>query len=303
VPDVVEQSRDLDGRDGWRRLLHGSHWRSIDPQRQLPYTIEAALNDVIRAERDRHYPGHARENTRLASIDMKEAFDKISEGTYDSVGILFPGMCLLGLAGAEYWDEWLQKDEHRALRQLLCVLARFGLVDAHDHSPEQVHTGPIPCDGVFAGILGRHLPPLSLYVRPDSVAWAPVARRYFEGYKSEWEIRSCSTSEAWARLVEYTKQLGPDLMLVGHNVGFDVSFLKQLAPGGALGDCGISHRSIDTHSLLRVLAWQAKIPEQACTSSGAFAHFGIDVPSEHRHTALGDATAAKELFSKIIWMF
>mgnify|MGYP001608867504 CR=1 FL=1 len=89
-------------------------------------------------------------------------------------------------------------------------------------------------------------------------------------------------------------------MLVGHNVGFDYSFLKQLvATTGHERLPKLSHRSVDTHSLLRCLAWLGRIPVSACSSDGALAHFGIDVADGERHTALGDARATLRLTEAI----
>jgi len=57
----------------------------------------------------------------------------------------------------------------------------------------------------------------------------------------------------------------------------------------------VSHRSVDTHSLLKLLSWMGRIPEAACSSDGALAHFGVVVPVPERHTALGDARATVKL--------
>jgi DNA polymerase-3 subunit epsilon len=36
------------------------------------------------------------------------------------------------------------------------------------------------------------------------------------------------------------------------------------------------------------------------SSDGLFAHFGIEVPPEKRHTALGDAVATAALYLKLV---
>ena len=94
------------------------------------------------------------------------------------------------------------------------------------------------------------------------------------------------------------------LILAGHNISFDLAFLRRLY---RLAERPLpkafSHRSIDTHSLLWLLAQRGDIPMSACTSDGAFAHFDIEIPEEQRHTALADAIATHELLQKILRLF
>jgi len=94
------------------------------------------------------------------------------------------------------------------------------------------------------------------------------------------------------------------LILVGHNISFDLAFIRRLyrlAHRDVPSD--FSHRSLDTHSLLWLLAQQGHIPASACTSDGAFEYFDIHVPEDLRHTALADAIATRELLHKILTRF
>ena len=99
------------------------------------------------------------------------------------------------------------------------------------------------------------------------------------------------------RFEAYLESLDQDnIVLAGHNICFDIRFLKQLyhrlqRPWPSL----LSHRSIDTHSLLWLYAQAGKLPQEACTSDGAFKHFSCAPPPELRHSALGDAVATKDL--------
>lgn len=89
------------------------------------------------------------------------------------------------------------------------------------------------------------------------------------------------------------------ITLAGHNVHFDVSFLKTFfsANNKNFSDF-FSHRLIDTSSILHYLYLSGKIKQRAISSDNAFALFGIRV--EGRHTALGDAIATAELFTKLL---
>ena len=91
------------------------------------------------------------------------------------------------------------------------------------------------------------------------------------------------------------------LTVVGHNVGFDVAFLRQLAFQAGLNEVPlISHRVIDTHTMLYLLHLSGVIPEDALSSDGAFRHFEIGPQAFARHTALGDALATRELFMRVL---
>jgi DNA polymerase III subunit epsilon len=97
---------------------------------------------------------------------------------------------------------------------------------------------------------------------------------------------------------------GEEVTLVGHNIGFDVAFLRKLAfEGGREQLAGISHRALDTHTLLYVLALENRIPVSATKSDGAFRHFGIQVPPSKRHTALEDARATRALLLAILDLY
>lgn len=89
------------------------------------------------------------------------------------------------------------------------------------------------------------------------------------------------------------------MTVAGHNIGFDVSFLKQLYK-----DCNsifledFSHRTIDTSSILQFLFFSKKLETNISSSDVAFKYFNIEV--KKRHTALDDCRATVYLFNKLI---
>lgn len=92
------------------------------------------------------------------------------------------------------------------------------------------------------------------------------------------------------------------VVLVGHNIGFDRAFLAAFLEGqGRALEPRFSHRSIDTHSVAAALQEAGRIPpEVRLSSTGLFAHFGVQVAEKARHTALGDALATFALFWKLV---
>jgi len=112
------------------------------------------------------------------------------------------------------------------------------------------------------------------------------------------------------------------IVLAGHNVGFDVGFLKRLydladRPRGFFGffkrlyrlvvprdshdsryEKIYSHRLIDTCGVVRYLVLAGGLPLEGAGSQEAFEYFGIT--PEKAHTALGDAEATAKLLDKLI---
>ena len=143
-------------------------------------------------------------------------------------------------------------------------------------------------------VLEKHLStnPQSMEINKIDLAWLK------EHGKSPVEV--CTQIDRFLSTVNATRPL----TLVGHNISFDIAFLKRLyhlANRSLPSD--FSHRSVDTHSLLWILAQQGKIPRQACSSDGAFQYFDVSPPPALRHTALGDAIATRHLLVKIIQCF
>lgn len=87
--------------------------------------------------------------------------------------------------------------------------------------------------------------------------------------------------------------------LAGHNVQFDIGFLKKLySAEGVSFSKSFSHRAIDTYSILRYLFYTGRITDDISSSAKAFGYYKIKV--SHRHSALGDVLATTELFDKMI---
>ena len=92
---------------------------------------------------------------------------------------------------------------------------------------------------------------------------------------------------------------GEPMTIVGHNIGFDSSFLKQLYKKYDCDYCrDFSHRMIDTASILRYLYYAGKLEFDLSSSDKAFDFFNISI--KNRHSALDDCKATMELFQKLI---
>lgn len=151
--------------------------------------------------------------------------------------------------------------------------------------------------------MAAEISPLVLYVKPETeIRWSKFALQNFQANGREWFARAISPVDVCNRIDEYLGSVfGPiQATPVGHNIGFDLSFIKRVAyQGGRESIRGLGHRAIDTHTMLYLLFLQGRLPETALTSDGALHYFEIDVPKAGRHTALGDAVATRLLAEKL----
>jgi DNA polymerase III epsilon subunit-like protein len=151
--------------------------------------------------------------------------------------------------------------------------------------------------------LASEIEPCTVYVRPSEVKWSAYARANFAKYAQVWETEAVAPSVACAMIESYFARIGrgEKVTLIGHNIGFDLAFLRKLAfLAGKDEIAGASHRALDTHTILYLLHLGGQIPADAVTSDGAFRHFEINVPERLRHTAIGDAVATRDLFQKLL---
>jgi DNA polymerase III epsilon subunit-like protein len=98
------------------------------------------------------------------------------------------------------------------------------------------------------------------------------------------------------------RHIAPDqtVMLGGHNVGFDTAFLIRFLRRSAPHLLSrISHRSVDTMTLAAAMQVVGVLPSSVTGLTALLDYFGVVLPQEQRHTALGDAMATAELFQRM----
>jgi DNA polymerase-3 subunit epsilon len=93
----------------------------------------------------------------------------------------------------------------------------------------------------------------------------------------------------------------PKVPVAGHNVHFDVAFIRRLySLAGLIQGPRFAHRLLDTASVLKFLALAGLITESATSSTHAFKHFAIEFAPGERHSALADALATAELLTRTL---
>lgn len=115
------------------------------------------------------------------------------------------------------------------------------------------------------------------------------------------ERNGLTMHEAIEKIKEIKKQYFNDMVMTvaGHNIAFDVSFIKQLYKNSNFSFTDdFSHRMIDTASILQFLYFSGRIEENISALDSALKYFNINV--KKRHTALDDCKATAELFNNLI---
>src|SRR5487761_2310553 len=73
--------------------------------------------------------------------------------------------------------------------------------------------------------------PFELYVRTNAIEWDLHAKEMFRTYQKRWEARAVSPPVACEGIEHYLANTfsGKRVTPIGHNLGFDVAFLRKLA--------------------------------------------------------------------------
>ena len=90
-------------------------------------------------------------------------------------------------------------------------------------------------------------------------------------------------------------------MLCGHNVNFDVGFIKALFERNFFDfESLFGYRILDTMSIMTFLFLQGKTETRLGRLDDAILYFNLDIPKEERHTALGDVLVTIKVLEKML---
>jgi DNA polymerase-3 subunit epsilon len=111
-------------------------------------------------------------------------------------------------------------------------------------------------------------------------------------------------AEAWSGFVAFCQgqfARGAQVLLGGHNTGFDVSFLKRLARVSGNADrfeAIFSHRTVCTMNTVRFLALAGVLRPGLGGLGQCVEELGV--PKQEAHNALGDARMAADLLTALV---
>ena len=102
------------------------------------------------------------------------------------------------------------------------------------------------------------------------------------------------------------KRFGDDrkpLTLIGHNIGFDVGFMKRLYnQAGQDYYVDFKDRALDTASILEFFMIAGEINGFRASADVLFKATGVEIEEKDRHTAKGDAIATAKAIDALISM-
>lgn len=160
----------------------------------------------------------------------------------------------------------------------------------------------ISCDTETGGLDPAVHPLLSLaFYNPDHIFYDRIKNEWFTCDPDALAINKLDPNEGFGReefrkrVFEFWENCGkPKFELIGHNIGFDVSFIKQLNLPKEM----FNYHVIDTSTLMFVLKDRKKIPDIKWNLKALCNHFGVVL--DDAHNALADAKATYELYYKMI---
>ena len=153
---------------------------------------------------------------------------------------------------------------------------------------ETTGTNPFFHDVLAVGLvpLMQPAPPRVVYVRPEEPRWSRYAKVNFEKFAETWESHAVPPEAACETIERYLEEVfhGEEVTPIGHNVGFDVAFLRKLAFLAGKDELrAVSHRTLDTHTMLYLLFLNGRLPASALSSDGASTTSASKCP---RHPAI-----------------
>lgn len=183
----------------------------------------------------------------------------------------------------------------KASKRFVFIDTETGGINPQKHSLLQI--GLIVWD-VADGIIGHNL----FFIKNDKYCITKEAQKINKFSKKAHEERAIAPQKVIKEIILFLRNFFPEntfIPLIGHNVQFDISFLKKFFKNNHRSYNRLfSHRAIDTYSVFKTLVLAGKIDVCLNSSSDAFKYFKITV--NERHNALSDCFATVRLYQELL---
>lgn len=141
-----------------------------------------------------------------------------------------------------------------------------------------------------------------IFIKSDNYIITKNAQKINKFNLIEHNIKAIGPNEAIKEILDFCYNYFDSniaIPLVGHNIQFDVNFLKKLFKDNNRSfNQYFSHRYIDTYSVFKTCVLAGLIDKNLNSSADAFSYFGIKIKG--RHSALGDCIATVELYENLL---
>lgn len=141
-----------------------------------------------------------------------------------------------------------------------------------------------------------------IFIKNDNYTITKKAQKINKFNLIEHNNKAIGPNEAIKEMLDFCYKyidVNTAIPIVGHNIQFDVNFLKKLFKDNNRSfNQYFSHRYIDTYSVFKTCVLAGLINENLNSSAEAFSYFGIRV--NRRHSALGDCIATVELYENLL---
>ena len=134
----------------------------------------------------------------------------------------------------------------------------------------------------------------------NPLVWGGRGREFFQQYSKHYEMTAVPPIQFCDDISDYVGSINQGtIYLLGHNVSFDNYFLRKVFfEAGRTFPAKISHRTIDTHSLLFEKCCLKLLDQKYLASDEAISLVSTELTG--RHTAAYDAEFALKLFQKLL---
>lgn len=179
------------------------------------------------------------------------------------------------------------------MKKLLFVDTETGGLDSKEHSLLSI--------GFVVWENGEIVDSKEWFILGQKICFTPSSLKINNMNFNDFILKAIEPQIVMKELIDFCNKNFDDnpITLAGHNINFDVSFLKQFfQEQNSDFSKRFSHRTIDTSAILKFLYLKGTFNEDISSSDKAFNYFGIR--SLSRHTALGDALCTAQLFNCLL---
>jgi len=187
---------------------------------------------------------------------------------------------------------------------------KFLVIDCETGGLNPEEHSILSCAGVSLDINSGHIEEVfNYFIKESSIVACKEALKNNKinlNYIVECGLEPAEAVKSITIAVQREFGIGNQFPIIGHNVGFDISFLKRLfkiSNQYRTFESVFKGRSIDTCSVFRFLQLTNQASNNSTSLTSMLNYAGITYNEKEKHTALGDAILTAKAFLALIKKF